>query len=153
NARAAPYYFARVKVNPLFGHERRHTMEGPDPTAHVLRGLLLIAVLDGADRLLFRAADGFACELTAWVAGAKFEMVPPFAEDLQALPGELGRLEPAVWRWWHGLTRWFQRIRSGVQSGRFRYTVGSGSVSVHYVVKWRARLVSEVEVTLPAVPE
>jgi hypothetical protein len=120
--------------------------------AEMLRRLLLLAVQDGAERYLFRPVDGYDCELVAWVGGEPFEFVPPPTEDLQAFPKELARLEAPVGRRCR-LARWFGRLRSGVQSGAFRYAVGRGSVRVGYRVRWRKRVVSELELTFGPAPE
>jgi hypothetical protein len=118
----------------------------------MLRRLLLMAVQDGAERYLFRPADEYDCELIAWVGGEPFEFVPPPTEGLQAFPKELARLEAPVGRCCR-LARWFGRLRSGVQSGAFRYPVGPGSVRVEYRVRWRKGVVSQLELTFSPAPE
>ncbi len=132
---------------PAMPMPRRQTTE------QLLRHFLLLAVQDGADRYFFRVIDRSSCELIAWVCGEKLELVPPFMDDLQLLPAELARLETPVFRCWHGLTRWFHRARSGVQSGRFRYPIGTGVVRVEYRVRWRDWAVVELEVIVGTASE
>src|SRR5262249_46800319 len=115
----------------------------------LLRFTLLLAIRDGFDRVVFRPIDAYTCEVFAWTAGEPQEMIPSSLDDLQALPAELTRLQPARVRWLRRLTCWIRRPRRG----SFTYPVGPGAVPVTYRVQWKAGRVVELEITLGRAPE
>ena len=119
-----------------------------DPEAvELLRMILLVAIQDRGDRVRIEFANEWY-QVFIHINGEAWEMVPPMAEQVQPFPAVLASWERPWARLWHRATVCVRRWASGSQSGRFRFPVGAGSVSVEYRLRWRSRRVEDIDLTI-----
>jgi hypothetical protein len=119
-----------------------------DPeSVEFLRMILLVAIQYRGDRLRIVSADE-SYSLFVHVLDDTYELVPMPAEPAQDFPVVLANWEPFFMRLRHRLTCGFRRRASGTQRGRFRFPVGAGAVSVEYLLRWQARRVEDIDLTI-----
>ncbi len=113
-----------------------------------LHRLFLLAVQDGAERVVCRPTEGHGCGMAQRIAGQSYDMVPPPLDLLQQLPAALAWMGRNQMRWFWRLGLLVRRPRHG----RFQFPIGSGSVLIAYHTHWETGRVAELEISFGLAP-